>query len=520
MCCQRRFSSGDLQGELADSLQQEQLAAYNLPRKGPSPSAPSSPSRSNGPQGTTRGLFSSSQKSGFSRDRCISILVIDERHTDWSKYFKGKKLFGDWDVRVEQAEFDMINLASYTSTGTVVDIQVTRNGTRVVRSFKPDFVLVRQHVRDANENWKNIILGLNYGGIPSINSLHSIYNFLDKPWIFAQLIRIQKRLGTERFPLIDQSYYPNHKEMLVTPKFPVVVKIGHAHAGMGKVKVDNHYDFQDVVSVVAVTNCYSTTEPFVDAKFDLHIQKIGSNYKAFMRKSISGNWKANTGSAMLEQIPVNERYKLWVDEVSQLFGGLDMVAIEAIHGKDGREYIIEVNDTSMTLLGESQEEDRRLIADLVLQRIEVCCRPNTTTMSKTASAGALTHYAMNGRTEPAAQFMSDQQQQQLPPQQQQQYQQQQQRMAQQQQRAQQQQQQLQQAAMQQRQTAVGRSAPMPIPDRPGPDASMGRGTPPVANRPQGPVSPGTVEAIARDLEETDDTMKNLRKTFAGIFGDM
>jgi len=32
-----------------------------------------------------------------------------------------------------QAEFDMINLASYTSTGTVVDIQVTRNGTRVVR---------------------------------------------------------------------------------------------------------------------------------------------------------------------------------------------------------------------------------------------------------------------------------------------------------------------------------------------------------------------------------------------------
>ena len=36
----------------------------------------------------------------------------------------------------------------------------------------------------------------------------------------------------------------------------------------------------------------------------------------------------------------------------------------------------------------------------------------------------------------------------------------------------------------------------------------------------GPVSPGTVEAIARDLEETDDTMKNLRKTFAGIFGDM
>ncbi len=38
----------------------------------------------------------------------------------------------------------------------------------------------------------------------------------------------------------------------------------------------------------------------------------------------------------------------------------------------------------------------------------------------------------------------------------------------------------------------------------------------------GPPSPGTVAAIARDLEapEADDTMNNLRKTFAGIFGNM
>ena len=56
------------------------------------------------------------------------------------------------------------------------------------RSFKPDFLLIRQHPVDANENWKSIILGLHYGGIPGVNSLDAVYNMLDKPWV----VRIAK----------------------------------------------------------------------------------------------------------------------------------------------------------------------------------------------------------------------------------------------------------------------------------------------------------------------------------------
>ena len=40
-------------------------------------------------------------------------------------------------------------------------------------------------------------------------------------------------------------------------------------------------------------------------------------------------------------------------------------------GKDGREYIIEVNDSALSLMGDSQEEDRRHIADLVVQKMQV-----------------------------------------------------------------------------------------------------------------------------------------------------
>ena len=73
----------------------------------------------------------------------------------------------------------------------------------------------------------------------------------------------------------------------------------------------------------------------------------------------------------IEEVPVQEKYKKWIDEASSMFGGLELCSLEAIVDAGGREFIIEVNDCAMGLLGDGQDEDRRLIADIVINKMEV-----------------------------------------------------------------------------------------------------------------------------------------------------
>lgn len=67
-------------------------------------------------------------------------------------------------------------------------------------------------------------------------------------------------------------------------------------------------------------------------------------------------------------------HKSHYSQISELFGGMEVCGVSVVVGKDGREYIISACDSTFALIGDSQEEDRRQIADLVSGRMQVSCR--------------------------------------------------------------------------------------------------------------------------------------------------
>jgi len=345
------------------------------------------------------------KKKQTEKKKPVVVLVIQSDKYNWYEIFQGKTLSNERSIRVEQAGWQdiIVNAQSY---GHPLIISLKKNRSLMwykdikktipwstAMTCMPDFVLIRNEVYTCDEDHRAKLYGLIYSGIPSINNLQSIYNFCERPIIFAELIKIQKKYG-DGFPLIAQEYFAQHRGMMYGNTFPAVAKIGHAHAGQGKMRVMTHHDMADFRSVVAMTKTYVTVEPYFEGEYDLRIQKIGSHYRVYKRKSISGNWKTNTGSSALDVLDLTPTYKKWVDLASEMMGGLDILTVDALHcTKSGLEFILEVNGGSSGLAPDQAEEDNEHIADLVISKLNAIFvepNPDITTTGATSVTTATT----------------------------------------------------------------------------------------------------------------------------------
>mmetsp|Transcript_34550 Transcript_34550/g.104192 ORF Transcript_34550/g.104192 Transcript_34550/m.104192 type:complete len:407 (-) Transcript_34550:116-1336(-) len=329
------------------------------------------------------------------------VLVVDGgRHAaDWAAVFAGARLADGRQCEVVQAGWDAIMVAAEPqafspSSRLLVHVRLAaasggRGGGadgppegRVVaigpsvKTVAPDAVLIRNVVYTPDADHRNQLYGLMMGAtLPTtccVNSLFSVFCFAERAVVAAELQRLRVAHGDAVFPVIAQSYFASHKEMMYTSTFPCVVKIGSAHAGLGKMIVRDHHEMEDFRSVLAMCNgkyCYA--EPFLDGSYDLRIQKVGGTVRAFRRQSVSGNWKTNTGSSVHEPIEVTAEYRRWADIASTMFGGLQILSVDAIHDAcTNREYILEVNDTSSGLAPDYEAEDNACIRDMIVAALD------------------------------------------------------------------------------------------------------------------------------------------------------
>jgi len=323
-----------------------------------------------------------------------TLLVLQGDAYDWVSLLRGATLRDGRPVRVVQTGWEDVDVHAdtYSCTGSVqVQVEVYRfaktasppegfgleasGRTRV--TLQPDFVLVRNEVATPAFDGRSRLNGLLFADLPAVNSLQSILLSCERPAVQGQLLKLQRQLGAEVFPVVPQHFCSSSRSLMYGYTFPAVVKIGSAHAGAGKMKITDHHqmsDFRSVLQMMPDEHCL--VEPFIESQADLRIQKIGSNYRAFRRVSLSGDWKTNTGTSIMDEIECSQRWKTWADAASEMFGGLDILTVDAIVEEgSGKEFILEVNGTSSGLHPDCATEDNLLIKELLLERMNAALCP-------------------------------------------------------------------------------------------------------------------------------------------------
>jgi len=322
--------------------------------------------------------------SGDGARKPATVLVLQGDKYDWVEILKGFTLRDGRPLRVVQTGWEdiQVHADTYSTSGVCVDVMkparsaTKTEGERYPRTVQPDFLLVRNEVKVPSFDGKNLLNGFLFGGLSSVNSLESILLFCERPAVQGQLNKLQKRLGTEAFPVVPGHFASSHRSLMYGYTFPAVVKVGSAHAGAGKMMINDHHqmsDFRSVLRMMPAEHCM--VEPFIRGDCDLRIQRIGGHVRAFRRNDISGEWKTNTGTAIMEQIEVEDRWRAWTDAVVGMFGGLDIFTVDVIVEEGtGKEYILEVNGTSSGLHPDCEAEDNCHIRDILLEAMnkELC----------------------------------------------------------------------------------------------------------------------------------------------------
>jgi len=308
--------------------------------------------------------------------------VICHQKENYFDLFKGHTLENGDFIIVDQAPWVDIQIASYDDN-LIVHILPNKKpfeGTEQhkFRTFIPDFILLRSYALGNYEHdWRNKINAFYHHDIPCLNSIDSFIWSVEKSSLFGKLRRVKKKM--QDFPLIKQTYYSHPNVGSFPPDFPTVVKVGSSSQGVGKSRVLDSDQWKDMLSILSMSKEYFVTEPMIDWKIDVRVQKIGNHYRAIARKRMSEQspWKSNEGIGISEEdVKVKKRWKKWIDAAAEECE-MEICGMDLLVDEDGKEYILELNSSSIGLPQRHSEEDTGYIRDLVVEKMNmIFCNNN------------------------------------------------------------------------------------------------------------------------------------------------
>ena len=304
-----------------------------------------------------------------------TLLVIQTKDEDWVKLcseYSSK-------FKVIQTTWDRIFLSSYSDLKyPMISIYDSDNPSKknIIDNIKPSLLLIRNLVRsispriDSLPDYRNILYGFYHSNVPMINEISAVIAEIEKPIMYGRLRKIRDKYGEKIFPLIKQYYYPNYSQIGVTPDVPYVLKVSYPHAGLGKIRINDYHDTEDIKSILALHKDYCAIEPFIDVDYELRIVFIAPNYYR-VHKRQSMNWKVNFGMTNIrEDCEMKPNWKKWIDLIYENYPDLLIFDIDALVDKNGKEYILEVNGSTQGFTPEHGDQDLEHMRDLVVRKME------------------------------------------------------------------------------------------------------------------------------------------------------
>uniref|UniRef100_A0A6B2L7J1 ATP-grasp domain-containing protein n=1 Tax=Arcella intermedia TaxID=1963864 RepID=A0A6B2L7J1_9EUKA len=310
------------------------------------------------------------------------LLVISADGNDWKEQFKGETLQDGSPLTVYNTSWAQLHVEASTDYERSIVCKLIEDGSEV--EVSPHFVLFRAFPNDLFGNsYRRQVLGLAFSRIGGVNTVESVLRGMDRPVVHAEMVKIAEKLGQAKFPVISAKYHPNcysgNKKRLIQLPFPTVIKVGSSYGGYGKMVAKSKGDYDDATSVLALGTEFFTEEPMIQHDYEFRVQVIGPYVRCFRRNS-HNNWKNQCGNVFFEDHPWHPKYAVWVYEVRQMFGGLEMFGIDVLHRNptpdqpEGEDFILEINDYAMGFDADYEPEDRKWVKDVVLQRMnELFC---------------------------------------------------------------------------------------------------------------------------------------------------